>query len=144
MSEIDDQVIKLQAKVAEKKASISKAERPTWRTNCAFQVNPNHSEIRNLQTVTDVATLVSLFAVLIQSRDAFEEANGALGTKVAFTYARYSYEDWEADFKTKVSIISLTAERAKLRKLEELLESMESTDLKKKKTLAAIEAELED
>lgn len=143
MSTLDEQVVQLQEKVAEKKAKIAKAERPTWQTNLAFPLN-GQDRIQNIQTITDVSTAVVLFAGLEAARLAFLAANEALGTKEKFTYGGFTYEQWQQDFTTKITVISLNKEKTKLRELETLLGSLESEELKKKKTLATVAAALEE
>lgn len=141
MNETDSQVIALQAKVAEKKKKIGRAERPTWNGNCVI---PLPSGPRNLQTVSSVAECVSLFAEISAKAAAFEAANAALNTKEKFSFGGLTLQEWREDFATRISMISIVKEKQKLRELETALESLESSELKRKKTLDSIQKALED
>lgn len=139
-AEIDTKIVSLQQKVAEKKTQIKKAERPSWNTNCLFDCSGIK---RNIQTIGTVREIVVLFSILLQSEDAFITASLRLGVKDKFCDSSgYSVKDWEEDFKTRIAMINLSEERLKLRKLEDMLESLESDDLKRQKLLDKIEQEL--
>lgn len=140
-TEIDNKIVSLQQKVAEKKQQIKKAERPSWNTNCLFDCN---GVKRNIQTIGTVREIVELFSSLLQAEDSFTTASLRLEAKEKFTTpSGYSVKEWEEDFKTRIAMINLSVERLKLRNLEEMLESLESDDLKRQKLLNKIEQELE-
>lgn len=141
MNEIDQQVVALQQKVEEKKKKISQAERPTWRTNCVI---PTDKGNKNLQTVGSVEECVSLYAEIVSKSSSFRAAVEALGIKEKFTWGGFSDKDWLEDFKTRVAMISVVKERQKLRELEVALDSLESNELKRQKTLESIAKSLEE
>ena len=143
-SSFDEQVQKLQEKVAEKKAKIAKAERPSWATNMAYRENENSSSVKNLQVIQSENECVEILGSLIQKKEAYDKAAQILDIKSEFKHCGYSFEDWKSDLIKKASIISLSKEKAKLKQLESMLEGLESEEVKKAKQLASISAALED
>lgn len=140
MNKNDETILALQRKVEEKKSGIARAARPQWKTNLAFKINGG---VKNLNTVLTISECVYLLASLVKDKNAFEEAAQILGVKNQFEYDGFSYADWVDDLKTRASIISINEQKQSLKKLEDALASLESSELKTQKTLLEIAAALD-
>lgn len=141
MKTLDEKILELQQKVAQKKLAIKKAERPEYITNNAF---PSNTGIRNILTVQSAEELVDLFSQLVGKQQAYNKANDALETNFEFKLGGYSYKEWEKDFKTRISVLQVSNERKKLNDMEKLLESFESEETKVAKQLEMIAQQLAD
>jgi len=134
-------IFKLQQKIEEKKESLAKSARPSWKTNCLVICSENATKI-NLQVVSTEEELLKLYAEIVGKNNLHSEAAVILGSDLKFLLNGYSFENWTEDFKTRLGIINITAEKQKLQKLEKLLETLESEESKKNKLLKQIEDEL--
>ena len=131
-TEIDKQVQELFAIVQEKKAEISKAERPNWLTNCSFRYNKNSSESTNLQVCVDINELVSILAFVKEKSNSFNEAAKELGVKNEFNWFGFTYDEWKSDIKTRIIKIQITTKKKELELLEARLDKLISPELKAK------------
>ena len=140
----DKLVQELFAKVQEKKAEITKLERPNWKTNQSFGFIKNSAERVNLQVTNDVRVVAEILAFLIDRKNSFEKACDELGVKLKFEWMNYSFEDWSADLKTRAAKIEIGKKKADLEKLENRLNALISPELKAQLELEAIMKELEN
>lgn len=146
MNETDKKVRALYDVVQQKKNEIQSAERPNWVTNCNFNYDPKATGVNtqsNIQTVTDANELVRALGFLKVQKGAFEEAAKELGkAKAKFTWGGYEYDDWKADFLTRINKIELATKKKELAALEARLDSILSPELKAQFEIEAITKEL--
>ena len=97
--------------VNDKKAAIAKAERPNWKTNCAFRHTRDSSASTNLQVCAVVEDLVYMLGSLYEKRTAFNEAQKIVGTNLTFKWFGFTFEDWAEDIKTRIDKIDITKKK---------------------------------
>lgn len=143
MAETDKLVQELWDKVQQKKAEITKAERPSWKTNCSFGFTEDTAQRINLQVTANVKDLVKILAFLIDRKQSFDLASSTLGVKVKFEWLGYSFEDWKSDLMTRATKIEISKKKSELETLESRLNALISPELKRQLELEAIKKELE-
>ena len=142
-TENDKLIQELRKIVEDKKLEITKIEKPTWLTNCAFRYSEDSSKVLNLNTVNDVEKLVSALSLLLSKQGEYNKACELLGvTDYTFKWFGYSVEDWVTDFKTRIGKIELATKKKELAEYEVILESKLSKELKDKIELEAIKKKL--
>jgi hypothetical protein len=143
MSSNNDKLVQELTKIVnEKKAAIAKAERPNWRTNCAFRYNKDSSASINLQVCGVVEDLVHILGFLCEKRNAFDEAQKIIGTNLEFKYLGFTFEDWSEDIKTRIDKIEITTKKKELEMLEERLNKLISPELRAQMELEEIRKSL--
>lgn len=138
MSEINDQnVIALQAKLAEKKAALVQVK-PAYNTNMQFKYYIGGPSI-NLHTVSDCNILVAMMSVILREKYYFFKAQEALEAHdTVFKWEGFTADDWMHDLKMKMDIINYQLRKAEYEQIEKRLLALESDDLKTEKELEAI------
>lgn len=129
---LDEQVQQLFEIAKEKKKRIAIAERPNWKTNCAFRYNNDSSQSINLQVCVDKDVFVSILAFLKSKVEYHNIAAKELGVKSTFSWGGFSYEDWLADIKARITKIDITTEKKELEVIEGRLSKLISPELKTK------------
>jgi hypothetical protein len=144
MKNENDKIIQKLKKVLEqKKLEISKVERPTYLTNCAFRYSENTSAILNLNTVNDVIKLVTTLALLLEKESHYTRAVELLGVEVEpFKWFGFTVEEWATDFKTRIGKIGLAETKREYAEIEKILANKISKELKDKIELEAIAKKL--
>ena len=132
------QVQELLGIVKAQKAEISKAEKPSWQTNCSFGYEKGTSNRTNIRTVTDVNELTHMLAHLLGNEKDFVEANNRLGGGATFEWLGFTLEEWESDLKTRVSQIQLVKRKQTLEETEARLDKLVSKSVKDQLELASI------
>jgi len=148
MDGIDEKVKGLMAKVEAKQEEINKITAARWKTSGSYNVAPFGStadSVINIKTA-DVDTIVFLASDLLRTHGAVPDVVEILGIKdrVRPSYGGYSYEDWVADFKTRIEKISLNEKRAQLDKLVRALDKIVSPELRRQLDLEKLEKEIEE
>lgn len=144
MAATDKQVQDLVNLVKSKKAEISKAEKPDWKTNCTFGYNPDSPQRINIQTVSDVNTLISILSFLIVQQEGFDKASTRLfdtvtiGRDSNFKWMGFSLEEWQADLQSRLNKIQITKKKNELDELEGRLNKLVSPELRTKLELEEI------
>lgn len=140
----DDVTKRLIAEVARRKAAISLAERPQWRTNASFSFNEGRSnESINLHVESNVRVLVMIVAFLMGRERDYREAADSLGVDApAFSWSGFFMADWVADVKMRIDKIQIGESRKTLEALEARLNAVMSPEMRAQLELEAIEAEL--
>ena len=139
MATIDQkQVQELFDVVQRQKAEISKAEKPTWQTNCSFGFDKSTSSRTNLRTVSDVNDLVNILAFLLGKERDINEANQILGVTTEFEWFGFSKTDWVSDLKTRASQITLSKRKKELEEYEIRLNRLVSKEVREQMELAEI------
>jgi hypothetical protein len=144
LSKEDELVQQLIAKVQEKKAAITKAEKPNWETNCSFGYLQSSSNRVNLQTVGDVQELIQMLGFLIQQEMQYTLAASRIGFKADFKWLGFTLSQWENDITTRVNKIQLSEKKKELATLEARLDKLLSPELKRKLELEEIQKGLAD
>lgn len=139
----DEKVKTLIELVKTKKAEIKEAERPNWKTNCAFRFDPSSARVYNIQVETDTDFFVSALAALIRGKETCEAAAKKLGVTYKYSWLGYSYEDWESDIKSRLSRINISQKKKELEKIEKRLDGLISSELRTKMELEEISKALE-
>lgn len=143
MANTDKQVQDLIDLVKSKKAAISKAEKPDWKTNCSFAFNPDSTQRYNIQTVSDIDTLVSMLAWVIAREDSHNTAAKLLGVTSKFKWCGSSCDAWQSDIQSRVNKIQISKNKADLELLESRLDKLISPEMKAKMELEEITKLLE-
>jgi len=125
-----------------KKSEIEKTEKAKWQTNCSFAYDSDSNKRYNIQTVNDINQIVDMLAHLIINRDSITIAAKTLGVNPKFEWMGFSFEQWEADFKTRVEKIQIFAKKQELKTLEDRLDKLVSKEKREELELAAIKKEL--
>ena len=136
--ENDEIIVKMQEKIAAKKASLTKT-RPAWETNGVISWA---SSTKNLHVLGTEKEAVELFAHLVAWDESHAKAAKILGSELEFEFGGFSFEKWQKDFQTRVTLIKEAKEQANLREMEKQLEELESSALKTKKSLEKIQKQL--
>jgi hypothetical protein len=132
----DELINELQEIVNAKKEEIAKAERPNWKTNCAFRFNKDLAASINLQVCADEQELVGMVSFLIEKLNSHDKACELLGVESKFTWLGYSFGDWFNDIKTRLTKIQITAKKKELEDYENRLERLISPEAKEERELA--------
>jgi hypothetical protein len=136
MAATDKQVQDLVKLVKTKKAEISKAEKPDWKTNCTFGYVPDSPQRINIQTVSDVNTLVSILAFLLVQQESYDKAHDILHGVVSinspskFKWQGFTVEEWQSDLQTRLNKIQITKKKNELDELETRLNKLVSPELR--------------
>lgn len=120
-----------------KKAEILKAEKPKWETNCSFKTSTG--ETKNLNVINDEAEITSFLADLIRLKDSHEKAAVILNSKQEFKWCGFTYQEWEADFKTKIFKIQLTQRKKEVENLQEALDKQISKEKREQMEFDALQ-----
>jgi hypothetical protein len=123
MAATDKKVQDLIKLVKEKKAAISKAEKPDWKTNCSFSFSADSNSRYNIQTVSDVDSLVGMLAFLIGQESNFSAACKALSVTSKFKWMGSSLDDWKSDIQSRINKSRLRRARMSLKFLKAVLTS---------------------
>lgn len=136
MSTNDAKIKALLQKVEDQKKDLGSKPRPSYKTNCLFKYkNGNHL---NLNTVTDLNVLVIAMGEIIKESECYMKAAERLGLDfVPIDWCGYSIEDWEEDFKARISIINYDQKLKLFKKTQDKLNGLVSEE-------ARTEMELED
>lgn len=119
----DQAILKLKKDIAAKKAALKAAERFVPITNCSLIIN---SERFNLHTINDADTITGLMVAL----NVYKISASDLGLLETFKISGFTVTDWMSDLQVKLTIINRKQEEGRLKKLEDRLHSLLSTDTK--------------
>lgn len=141
----DEIVLQLLAKVEEKKKQIGNAERPSWITNCSFGFDPNTNNRINIQVVTDLATLVEIYA-FVNAKYSFYLASllelGISEKEAPFKYLGFTYNNWVSDIQTRINGLRIKSKRDELAKLEDRVNALVSPEQRRQIELAKLMKEI--
>lgn len=144
MKSTDKKTLALIEEVNRRKKEIAKAERPNWKTNCAYTL-PNGA-IQNLQVVSSVEDLVKIVAHIRSAESAYTMAAKELGLSgkevPAFMWQGFSADDWCSDVKTRLDKVQISSKKKYLEQLESKLNQLISPEMKAELELQAISDEL--
>lgn len=143
MKETDKKTRALFEIVQKKKGEIKAAEKPQWKTNCAFYFTESPKDPFNLQITTDIGNLVRALAFLYEKEAAYKVAAKDLGVDIPFSWHGYSTEQWKVDIQARIDKIQIEKKKKELEALEKRLDAILSPELKAEMELEAITKELE-
>ena len=127
MSTKNDAVIKeLMAKVEQQKAGLGKRAKATLQTNGIFKFNS--TSFFNLNTIAEPYRLVEALGFLIAKSEAFKVARLKLGVEAEFKWDDYTVDEWESDFKTRISLIDWDNKKKQLEETQKRLSQLVSED----------------
>ena len=138
----DEIVLELLNKVEEKKREIGASERPSWITHCSFGNDSKAADRVNLQILSDVSALTSIYASLAVWERSFEQAAKDLGVKADFKWQGFTFSEWAADIKTRISQLQLKTKRDDLAKLEARVNALVSPEQRRTLELKKLVEEL--
>lgn len=140
----DELALNLLKTIESKKAALSAAEKPKWKTSCTIGFNPAVVTDRiNIQTVRDTEKLVEIYGFLLQKEAWHSLACKELGVKMDFIYMGYTKEEWLHDILTRINQISFTQKKNELDQLEKTLNGLVSLEKRQELELRAIQERLE-
>jgi hypothetical protein len=141
MEKNDDRIKQLMAEVESRKAKLGAKPKATWLTNGVFKFNSN--EYFNLNTIQNSDKLVEALSFLIgKTRDQKEAAQFLGVPDPNFEWGGYSIQDWLADFKTRLSIVTWEANKAKLDVTQSKLSQLVSEEARTEMELDSISKSL--
>lgn len=111
-----------------KKEEIANIEKPNWVTNCSFPMNKEGGSRINIQTISDQDDLNYAFAHLLGFATFYNEAKSRIGSTGTFKWGGFTVEQWEADFKTRVSKINIATKKKEFADLEARLNGQVSQE----------------
>ena len=139
----DALTLELIKQVAKQKEEISKAERPTWVTNCSFSHTERPSDSINIHVESNIKNLVCIAAFLTEKQNSYRAAAELLGVEAPpFTWGGHSVIEWCEDLKLRINKIQIASKKKKLEALESRLNAIISPELRAKMELEAIANEL--
>lgn len=143
----DQKILTLIKEVNRRKAEISKAEKPNWKTSCTFTFGAEGQagNMLNLHVESDVWRLVNIAAFLQTRSASYDQAAKDLGVESPppFQWCGFSLADWMDDLKSRITKIQISAKKKKLETLEARLNDLVSPELRRKLELDSIMAELD-
>jgi hypothetical protein len=140
----DQKTLDLIKEVKARKAEISRAEKPNWKTNCSFSWVEGSSGAINIHVQTDIRLLISMAAHLHSKANGYLEMACILGVEnqPPFTWNGYPTSEWIDDIKARIDKVQIATKKAKLEALESRLNMVISPELRAEMELEAIAAEL--
>jgi hypothetical protein len=147
MSNLDKQIEILLEKIKSKKVLVLKKEKEAnnrWITNCCFPLEfGQNGNPKDNFALCKIPKIHNMVGNLILMKEKHEKVNKVLDMNEEFKVEGYTYEEWLADFKTRLAQVQLKEEKIKLEKLEEKAKSIMSEDQKRQAVLNDILSELD-
>jgi hypothetical protein len=143
----DEAVLKLLAKVKQKKDEIAKAsKKPQWKTNCSigfpFVINDSPNGRVNIIVQREPQRIAELYAFLLQQEEFLQKASAELGVAVEMNYMGFPIADWKEDLKARAAQLDIENKKKELEALDKRVNSIVSPEQRREMELAALEAEL--
>ena len=132
----DSKIITLKNQISEKRRQIDKIKKFTPITNCSIEVDGIRSNIQVLAKDQLIALVVKLNSYLSSAKE--------LGLLDEYIISGYKAEDWIADIKSKLDIVSRKDEERKLKDMEEKLDRLLSNEKKTELEINEIENMLKE
>ena len=132
----DSKIITLKNQISEKRRQIDKIKKFTPITNCSIEVDGIRSNIQVLAKEQLIALVVKLNSYMSSAKE--------LGLLDEYAISGYKIEDWIADIKSKLDIVSRKDEERKLKDMEEKLDRLLSNEKKTELEINEIENMLKE
>lgn len=134
---IDSVVSELLAKVKTEKVlveALKSTVSKSWITTCTIGFDGSPSKI-NIQTAQE-STLIEILSKLYILADAHTAVLSILNMPSReFTYQGYTFSDWTADVKKRISLLELKTKEANLALIEAKLDTLVSPDKRREMEL---------
>lgn len=130
----DSKIMTLKTQILEKRNKLDGIKKFSPITNCSIEVDGIRSNIQVLVREQLVTLLVKLNCYRISAKD-LELPDG-------FSVSGYRVEDWIADIKAKLDVVSRKDEERKLKSMEAKLDLLLSNDKKVELEINEIESML--
>lgn len=124
----DDKILLLKKQIEEKKAKIEQNKRFTPTTNCVMDFRDKTYNLNVLTRETLVLLLVELHVL----------NDKALAMDLDLVLSGYNIQNWIHDIASKLSVLDVRAEMAKLKQMEQKLSELLSEDKKVELEIEAI------
>jgi len=137
MSNINDKkIMELKKQIAEKKVKLEGINRFVPVTNCSIELDGQRYNLNTLQKeqLTQLMVKVNLYSMSAKDLELDDD----------YIISGYKPEEWIADMKAKLNILSKKDEERKLKAMEEKLDRMLSDEKKTELELNDIEALLKN
>ena len=132
----DSKIITLKNQIAEKRKQIDKIKKFTPITNCSIEVDGIRSNIQVLTKEQLIALVIKLNSYVSSAKE--------LELLDEYIISGYKAEDWIADIKSKLDIVSRKDEERKLKDMEEKLDRLLSNEKKTELEINEIENMLKE
>jgi hypothetical protein len=139
MANIDDKITELFKVVRRQKEEVETAEKESkqsWKTNCSIHFDIVVTPI-NIQTASEI-TVKKIVIELLKYKEFSRQAEELLGLENTTHYDGFSYSDWFADCKKRITVIGLRAKKDKLAEVEKRLKAIISPEQIRQMELDAI------
>ena len=139
-TETDQQINEMFKIVRAKQEEVATAEKinkQPWKTKCTLHFGLNSAPPINIQSA-DQDTIKKCVIELLLIREYGERAEVILDMEQSNKYDGFTYEDWIADCKKRITILGLQAKKKILAQLEDRLNAIVSTEQRREMELKAI------
>lgn len=132
----DDQVIKLQQKVATKKSELTKLKKFTPVTTLSLELDGIRHNLHVLNKEQMIGLMVKL--------NAYHKSAIELGVEKDYNFSGFNITQWIADVRGKSDLLSVQDKERELKAMEATLSKLLSPDKQTEIEIAKIAALLED
>lgn len=144
---VDEQVLELLNKIKTQKQEVEAlSKRPKWITNCVFSYLPSsvHGSI-NIMTVTDIESLLDIYAFLSQKKDSIKKYGEFLSIEdlTEPTHLGYTITDWLKDVQTRIESLQVDKKKNKINDLDKRVNKLVSAEQRRVLELEALKKELD-
>lgn len=130
----DARILEIKKQIEEKKAALGKIGKFTPTTNCSLELDNVRYNIQVLPQSQLITLLVRVNSCLLSAKD--------LGVEEKYELSGYKAQDWIADIKLKLEILSKKDEEKNLKAMEEKLSKLLSDEKQVELEIDAIESSL--
>jgi len=139
----DDKIKQLMISAEQKKAALGTKPRPRWLTNALFKYPDGRHFNLNTIGADKFSDLVDAMSFLLKTEGIRGHATERLGLEAqSFSYGGYPIEEWEEDFKMRISIVQYAERKKELAALNKKLKSLISEGTRTEMELDDIASQL--
>lgn len=130
----DKIILTLKAEIEKKKEQLKKVSKFSPITNCSL-------ELDGVRFNLNAISLEQLYQIMVKV-NTYKLSAEDLGIEKETKFSGYILEDWLTDLKSRLSILGMKEEETKLKKMEQRLHELLSTDKKVELEIDAIMKDL--
>ena len=138
MAKNDELIKELLGKVEDQTAALGKKPRGTWVTNGVFKYSQNPNDSFNINVVTDFSHFAHALGILLLKKEFFERACKVLGITATFKWDGYTVDEYEEDFKMRISVVEYDTRKRQLEATKQKLQGLVSDEAKTEMALTDI------
>ena len=138
----DEKVQRLISEVKRRRDEINVLNKPQWTTSCSLQL-PGFDRM-NIQIEDDMTKLAVSVGVLANMRQSCLELQEDTGVPIPAIWQGYEMQHWVADIMLRIKVAQLRVKKQRLHAMEQSLDSLLSSEQRRKLELARIEQELKE